>query len=778
MASEALELPLFDALFQALFTYRPVVFQQGEFRFDASTTSLVAAGVVTAVMVAAVLTYRTVRVSKGTVRDRVVLTVLRLAALAIVLFCLLRPTLVVRAAVPQQNVVAVLLDDSQSMQIPDWNGRPRGEFLRQQFTGGGAAGAPATPLLQSLSDRFLVRVFRFSSNTSRVATAADLTSTGSQTKLGAALDGARAELAGLPVAGVVLVSDGADTSEGALSEALLGMKAEKLPVFTVGVGATALPKDIQVDRVNVPRSVLKGASLLVDAVITQTGYAGQKVRLDVEDEGRLVGSQDVTLPADGTPASVQVRTTAGEPGARIYRFRVTPQPGEVVVQNNTREALVTVRDVRERILYFEGEPRFEMKFLRRAVVDDKNLQVVSLQRTADNKFLRLDVDSPDELLGGFPKTREELFAYRGLVLGSVEAGAFSGDQLQMISDFVDKRGGGLLVLGGARSFGEGGYGGTPVADALPLAIDPRTRASDPQTFSRVAVNPTREGAAHAVTQVAPTEAESLARWKQLPQVTTVNAPLPLKPAATLLLGGTDERGRAVPVLAFQPFGRGKAVAFLPQDSWTWQMHASIPLEDMTHEQFWRQLLRWVVDGVPAPVEVRSTAERVEPGEPVTIEAMVADRAFSEVNDASVVAQVTRPNGQTLTVPMQWTGERNGVYRGTFVTAESGAYEVAVDATRAGAAVGSGTAFIRAAAADAEFFNPTMHDAPLRRIAEETGGKYYTPDTVASLAEDVRYAGRGVTSVEEREIWNMPIVLLALVGLVCGEWGYRRVVGLS
>ena len=178
------------------------------------------------------------------------------------------------------------------------------------------------------------------------------------------------------------------------------------------------------------------------------------------------------LPADGSPATVRVRAVASESGPRLFKFRVAPQDGEVVPQNNAREALINVRDARERILYFEGEPRFEMKFIRRAVADDKNLLAVALQRTADNKYMRLDGE-PDEVVGGFPKTRDELFRYRGLILGSVEAGAFSGDQLQMIADFVDRRGGGLLMLGGPRSFGEGGYGGTPVADALPLQIDPQ-----------------------------------------------------------------------------------------------------------------------------------------------------------------------------------------------------------------------------------------------------------------------------------------------------------------
>ncbi len=371
-----------------------------------------------------------------------------------------------------------------------------------------------------------------------------------------------------------------------------------------------------------------------------------------------------------------------------------------------------------------------MKFLNRAVVDDKNLHVVSLQRTADNKFLRLLVDSPDELRAGFPKTREELFEYRGLILGSVEAGAFSGDQLQMIADFVDRRGGGLLMLGGPRAFGEGGYGGTPVADALPLAIDSRTQASEPAPLARLRLAPSRVGQMHAVTQIAATEAASTSRWPQLPLVTSVNAPLAAKPGATVLLNGTDERGRSQPVLVSQQFGRGKAIAFTVQDSWQWQMHASMPLEDQTHEHFWRQMLRWLVEGVPDGIDVRTNTERVEPGEAVTIEANVVDPAFVEVNDANVVAQVASPGGATISVPLQWTGERDGQYRGTFVSSEQGAYEVTVDASKAGKEIGTGVTYVRAAAGDAEYFDPTMHEAPLRRIAEETGGTLSTPRTTS------------------------------------------------
>jgi len=334
------------------------------------------------------------------------------------------------------------------------------------------------------------------------------------------------------------------------------------------------------------------------------------------------------------------------------------------------------------------------------------------------------------------------------------------------------------MLGGARSFGEGGYGGTPVADALPLLIDPRRRASEPAPLERLKIAPTRAGQAHAVTQIAETESASAARWPELPLVTSVNEALDAKPGATVLLNGTDERGRERVVLASQRYGRGKAVALTLQDTWQWQMHVSIPLEDQTHENYWRQLMRWLVEGVPSTVDVR-VPDRVEPGDAVAIEATVVDRQFVELNDATVMAQISRPGGATMTVPLQWNGERDGEYRGSFVSAEPGAYEITVDATRAGGqVVGTGSGYVRAGPGEAEFFDPTMHAAPLRRIAEQTGGQFYTASNAEGLAEDIRYAGRGVTSVEERELWNMPIILIALMTLVCAEWGYRRATGLA
>ena len=759
---------MLDALFRFFFELSPVVFSQGEFRFAASTGSYVAAA---AVAVAAGLTILAYRKGHGRPGQRIALAGIRLAILALILVCMFRPLLVVRAAVPQQNFLGVLLDDSRSMQIADVDGQPRASFVKSEF------GANDRGLLKSLSERFTVRTFRFSSAATRTTQESDLTFGGSQSRLGAALSGVRQELAGLPVAGLVMVSDGADTADAALGDAILGLKAEGLPVFTIGVGRETLSKDIQVGRVVTPKTALKGTTLMVDVVLSQSGFDGQKVTLDVEDEGTLVSTQQVSLPNAGTPASIPVRFTVNEAGPRVLRFRVSPQQGELVTENNAREALIDVRDRKEKILYFEGEPRYEYKFIRRAIPEGDNLIVTSLIRTADNKYMRQGVDGPDELVAAFPKTREELFAYRSLIIGSLEAAALTGDQLKMISEFVDRRGGGLLMLGGPRAFAEGGWTGTAVADVLPVVLD-RNKVQPKGTVMRLTIKPTRAGAATAVTQLGATEQASAERWSTLPVVTAVNRIDAVKPGATVLLMGTDESRAERPMLIFQRYGRGKTFAFLPQNSWVWQMHASIAVDDLTHENYWRQLLRWLVDGVPDQVEPALTTERVEPGEGAILTANIVDPSFVELNDAAVMATVTAPDGTVSDVPMSWDGEHAGQYQATIPTKAPGWYAAKIDATRAGKSVGSAVTHFRAAPGDAEYFDATMHAGTLRRIADETGGRFYDPSNTSTLADDLRYTGRGVTTVEEHELWHLPIVLLLLVGLLCAEWGYRRVVGLA
>ena len=758
--------PWFEAVFELLFKYRPFLFQKGRFVMAPPWLAVIVLVVGAA---AVVISYQRAKGGTGPA-TRLTLAVLRTAALALVLFCLCRPALVLSTVVPQQSFLGVLVDDSQSMRIAD-DGETRGQVAARSF-------GPQAPLLKALADRYKLRLFRFSETAERLPSTTDLTFDGSRTSLTQALERASQELSSVPLAGLVLVTDGADNADADVGHLLPRLRARAVPVFTVGLGRERFAKDVELTRVDVPASVLKGTSVTAEVRVAQRGLGGQKVQLQVEDAGRVLQTQEITLPADGESAAARVHLTASEAGPRTFRFRIAPQPGEPIAQNNQQDVPIEVVDRREKILYLEGEPRFELKFLRRAVADDKNLQVVCLQRTSQNKFLRLDVDDADELAGGFPKTREELFKYRGLILGSVEAGFFTGDQLRMIAEFVSQRGGGLLTLGGRHSFAEGGYGPTPLAEVLPVVFE---EGRDPKQpfFAEMKVEPTPFGMTHGVTQLAATEEKSAERWKSLPPLSTLNPIRRTKPGAVSLLLG---RGEGLPgaqvVLAYQRYGAGKALAFTTDDSWLWQMHADIPLEDMTHENLWRQLLRWLVSGVPGPVTVSVSSPRTAPGSAVTILATVTDATYLKVNDAQVVAHVKDPSGAERALPLEWTVGKDGEYGARFTPPDKGAYEVRVEAARAGQALGRETAQVQAADLATEYFGAEMRRPLLERIAEETGGRFYTPQTVSALAEDVKYGGGGATVQETKPLWDMPALFLAIVALVSVEWAYRKSRGLA
>jgi hypothetical protein len=264
----------------------------------------------------------------------------------------------------------------------------------------------------------------------------------------------------------------------------------------------------------------------------------------------------------------------------------------------------------------------------------------------------------------------------------------------------------------------------------------------------------------------------------MPAVTTVNPIHAVKPGATVLLTGTTSDRQEQVVLAYQRYGRGKSLAFPIQDSWVWKMDATMTVEDTTHAMFWRRLVRWLVDGVPDPVSLTTAVDRVEPGEAMKLTAEVVDPTFTEVNDAQVVAHVKSPSGKTTDVPLEWTVSTDGEYKGSFVADEPGIYEVKTTALKNQTELGTDLMHARASAGDSEYFDAAMRSSLLNRIAEETGGRFFTPATVSALPEAISYSGRGVTVVEERDLWDMPVILMILLALIAADWGYRRKQGLA
>ncbi|MBX7187384.1 MAG: hypothetical protein K1Y01_19730 [Vicinamibacteria bacterium] len=778
-------MPALESAFEFLFKYPRSVFEAGDLGIwgSGSGSLLLPAVVVLTAGALSAWSYARLgarRVLRG--RDVALLGGLRALALALLAVSLLDPTLRVLTVAPQQTFVGVLIDDSASLTIRDDDGRARAAFAQERLLD------PAGDVRRALEQKFKVRFFRFSDVARRIQ-GETLAFSGARTNLAAALRTVREELADVPTSGLVLVTDGADNVAGPLSETLLDLRTRQLPVFPVGLGRERFDRDIEIARVEVPAAVLQGSSVVASLSIKAAGAGRGPLNLTVEDSSRVLSAQEVPVTAADS-STVRISIRADEPGPRLLRFKVAPIAGEQVAENNQFDVALDVIGGREKILYFEGAARFEAKFLRRAVQDDRNLQVVTLERTAENKFLRLAVDGAEELAAGFPRTREELFSYRGLVLGGVEASFFSVDQIRMLSDFVSQRGGGLLMLGSDKTFGEGGYAGTAVAEALPVALDAKdaidsapadaTRAKD-ERFQWLKVSVTPLGASQPVTQLAANESDNEARFKALPPLSSVNRVTRIKPGASALLAGNsvgDSPAEDRVVLAFHRYGRGRAFAFPVQDSWRWQMHADVSVDDASHETFWRQMLRQLVNGVSGPVSATLSAGLVEAGSTVAIRADVADETFIRVNDASVTATIQTPSGLVREAALHWTVDKDGEYVGEFRAEERGVHEVKITARRAGAVLGEDVAHVRVDDLQVEFRDAEMRGDLLRRIAAETGGRFYTPDTVSRLAEDLTYSPKTASVVDEKELWDMPALFLGILFALSMEWIYRKFRGLA
>ena len=763
-----------DAVVEFLLKFRPAAFARGSIAFDPVVPVWV---VVALALPACVLAaWSVIRSGTGlSSGGKVLLGSLRIGVVGLLAWCLCRPVLVVAEAQAQRNVVAVLVDDSRSMRVPDVAGVERATVVRT------LAGGADSALLKSLASRFLVRTYRTSA-AGRVPEVSALAFDGGRTRLLGAIARVQDELAGAPLSGVVVLTDGAENgNEGdgaaSLSEQLATLRARGVPVYPIGIGSARFERDIEVSMPAGPRTALRNATVLLDVVIRHRGFSGEQVPVVVEDSGRIISSTTVRLARGAESTPVRLRVPTPEAGARLLSVRVPVQPGELLAENNARRSLLTVRDRREKVLYVEGEPRPEFKFARRAVDGDEQLQLVALLRSAKDKYLRLGVDDSLELMKGFPTTRAELFNYRAIVLGSIEASFFTGDQLRMISDFVSERGGGMLLLGGRSAFAEGGYVGTALSDLMPVDMEVSSRSEDERLMTVTAV-PTAEGLRHPALQVAANDSLVTQRWRTLPPLTTVNLLARVKPAASVLLQGrTGEQGLTRPLLVSQRFGSGRVMVFGAQDDWLWQMHADIAVNDSTHELLWRQMLRWLVNDVPDRVEILTDAES-SPGEAVALRAIVRDSGFMRRNGATVAATVTAPDGVLQDVSLSWAVDRDGEYAATFVPTGNGLYQVQVRGEGGGESSASAPAFFRVVEPVEEFFGAERRDGLLEQLARETGGRTYTPAQVLEVVRDLTYSPSGATTVRRLDLWDAPLVLILLLTMLGLEWTLRRRRGLA
>jgi uncharacterized membrane protein len=759
-------------VFEWFFKYRPLLYERGTFAFYPLWPSYVTWLLICGALAGSYLLYRRSAIVLP-VSWRYGLSALRAAAFLTAIFILLQPALRLRSAVPQESFVAVAYDMSKSMEIHDGaEAQSRLEIEKSLLTLGN------NPMLRELAAKFKLRFFRFSGSAERTEAFADEPRHGNITDLGASLSQIAEELAAVPVAGIVLITDGADNHSTSLNLTASRFSARKIPVYTVGIGSTRFPRDTEIVRISAPQKVLKDTAADVDVSIRSSGYPGRRTKLLVLDQERQLQSQEITLGGDGEVKTYKVNLTNQLAGPRVLTFRLEPFPDEVVHENNNQTVLIRVEDAQPEILYAEGEPRWEYAFLRRAISQDKNLHLVTLLRQADGKFLRQGVESASVLEKGFPVDKAELFKYKAIILGSVEASFFTFDQLRMISDFVSQRGGGFLMLGGKNSFGQGGYINTPLEDLLPLELGRSADAVPEFQDLEFKVHLTSYGAQHPICRLSLSEDQNRKRWEAAPNLVGFNPTSGAKPGATVLAEGNipDTRGKRPVILAFQRFGRGKSAAFATASSWRWKMEQEH--SDNFHELFWRQMLRWLVSDVPDPITVTTERSSYSPDDVAVLRLEANDASFMPLNNVHVTTQVKSPSGEVSMVQLAWESDKDGIFSGSFKPHEEGIYEVTSEVFDGKKSLGTAKTSFRIADTTEEYHNAVQNADLLKRLSAETGGRYYSPEDVRTLPEDISYIDKGFSRFEIKDLWDMPFLFVLLVGFVSAEWIFRKRKGLQ
>ncbi len=683
--------------------------------------------------------------------------------IATVLVLLWQPAITVAELASQQNVIAVVLDDSRSMAIADSDGKVTREAAAEKALEDG--------VLAGLQKKFQVRLYRLDSRVTRAAATAEIQPTAPATHINDSLKQLVTETSDLPVGAIVLLSDGSENSldgSGDLDlETIHALRNRRLPVHTVGFGKEQAAHDVELDDVRVTSRAMAGSRIPATVTFHQRGYAGSKAILAIRDGDKTLDSREITLGADGATQVETVFFSPGDAGVKSLGFSLGPLANEENLANNAVTRLVGVTDDKRRILYVEGEPRWEYKFIRRAEDDDKIVQVASMLRTTENKIYRQGISDPTELANGFPVRPEDLFKYQGIILGSVEAGYFTPLQQELLREFVDRRGGGLLFLGGRFALGDGGWGGSSLVDLLPTYL-PSSRSTfhrDPAT-----VELTAAGADSPITRLMDDPAKNVDRWKKLTYLMDYQDAGTAKPGAAVLIQ-MNAGARKLPLLVTQNYGRGRTAVMATSGTWRWQM--SQPLGDPAHDLFWQQLLRWLVLDSPGQVVVTAANHTLMDDGHIEFSANVRDKEYMPAPDAKVTAHLIGPNGISVMLDMTPAADNPGVFHAAWTADKPGSYLAEVTAQKGSEELGSDTFPFERIDGVAENFHTLQNRELLEKLATETGGRYWRPEELGRLPNEISYSDAGISVRDIKELWNMPVVFLWLLVLMATEWLLRR-----
>jgi uncharacterized membrane protein len=733
---------------------------------------------------------------------------LKVVAFAALAACLVEPLWTGTRAKPGANLLLLLADNSQGMKIRDpGSSSGRADDLRAMLT------ADPSPWQVRLEQDFDVRRYLFDSRMRNVADFHELAFDGHSTSLGSALHAVSERFHDRPIAGLMLFSDGNATD---LSES--DSLPELPPIYPVVCGNEGDTRDLSITNVSVTQTAFEDAPVTVRVDVGAEGFENEAIVMQAIDEsGTKVAEetqqsserkQSLTFRLNIRPTSAGVCFYTVRVSARqeLEQFDDPARATEATLANNRRTVVVNRGRGPYHVLYVSGRPNWEFKFLRRALEEDRQVRFVGMIRVASREpkfsfrsgdvtnplfrgfknaqgddterydqpvLVRLNTLDESELLDGFPRTREQLYAYHAIVLDDLEAAFFTHEQLALLRRFVSERGGGLLMLGGQESFRQGNYERTPVEELLPVYLD-RPPQDPPGRGVRLQL--TREGWLQPWVRLRANESDEKSRIEQMPEFRSLNRVRAVKPGASVLANVVAADGTTHPGLVAQQFGQGRCAALLIGDLWRWGMRQDP--EDRDLEKSWRQLVRWLVSDVSERIEVGVNSSQEGSNELVELLTRVRNETFETQDNATVVTTVRPPDGTEIRMESEPSLNNAGAYQSIYAPREAGAFRASVAVSdEKGDALGQvETGWVSDPAAD-EFRNVHPNRQLLAQLAERTGGAVIDARDLESFAASLPTRRAPITEQWSYPLWHRASVFLFAIACLVGEWGLRRWKGL-
>jgi uncharacterized membrane protein len=741
--------------------------------------------------------------------------ILKLLGISILALCLLEPLWVGTRAISGANLFIVMADNSGSMNILDrGTSRTRGEILRA------AVDVNNSKWLGSLADDFQMRQYIFDSRIHRTTDFSELTFDGKASSVVTSLRTIAERYSNRPLAGILLLSDGNTTDMTARPYDFSDLP----PVYPVVIGGQNPQKDISLNNVSVSQSSFEDAPVTIQAEIETVGYVGKTIAVDLTDSSsQLVERQNQNITRQEKKRLFNFRLRPDETRILFYKLEVRERPeaesstqsdidAEATMVNNQRTLVVDRGGGPYRILYVSGRPNWEYKFLRRAISEDEQVELVALLRLAkrEPKFnwigrrgetsnplyrgfdntnqeqteqydqpvlVRLNTRDQNELREGFPTNKEDLFAYHAIILDDVEAEFFSPFQMDLIRRFVAERGGGFLMLGGKESFQQGNFKQTAIGQILPVYLD---RLPEKPTTGQMRLELTREGWLLPWARLCENETDERQRLSEMPAFRVLNHLPSVKPGASVAATIGNDWGQKFPALIVQRFGNGRTGALTIGDIWRWGLKESQMHEDM--DKFWRQTLRWLVADVPERISLQASVKQEQVNQPVLLQVRVRNKNFEPMDNISATINVTDPQGRNTQLTAEPVYDETGLYQATYIPRINGGYLAQVSVTNTeDYEIGSARTGWSVDLDAREFRSIKTNRLFLETLAKKTGGKIVELSEIGKFVNDLPKKNVPITETWVRPLWDtkaLSLIIFAII-LMCfaGEWTLRRWRGL-